>query len=77
MATGKPILSFYWKELDYFRGYSNLFFYKSPEEFELAIEKIEENGCRQIVDSIFQKSNSWAQRMELYSGLLEQIRKNN
>ena len=77
MATGKPILSFYWKELDYFCGYSNLFFYKSPEEFEKVKEKIEENGCRQIVDSTFQKSNSWAQRMELYSGLLEQIRKNN
>ena len=71
LAFGKPVISSYWQELEYFRNNRNLNFYHTAEEFISYAERILNESSSGNTDQDFLRENSWSKRGKEFHRLLK------
>ena len=73
LASGKPVLSSYWQELDYFSNNSKLHFYHNQDEFSTLAEILLKESRDSVPDQEFLAKNSWSIRGMQLSELLSTV----
>jgi len=72
LATGKPVLSAYWEELESFRSRPQLHFYRTSEEFTALVDSLVDSPPAEPAPE-FVRSNCWEERIRLYQSVLERL----
>lgn len=72
LACGKPVLSSFWPELEFFAGTGRLFFYRTQEEFSGTAERLLKGapGAAAEADARFAAENTWEKRAAEYLAVL-------